>query len=95
MSRLAIPERDGFQFPIDADVEAFWSATMGGMWMGASVPDRIYWLPGMRLDEGEYYYAVKFTDRKEREIYSREVIELAMGGRPPVAAIARRMERAG
>lgn len=91
MRRLAIPYRDGFQFPIADDVVAFWQQH-SGLWMGASVPDRIYHLPGMRLDEGEYYYAVTMPGR---EIYSRAVIELAMGGPTTAQAAAHRMERAG
>jgi len=91
VSRLAIPRRDGFQYPIAADVVEFWRGH-GGLWMGASVCDRIYHLPGMNLDHGEYYYAVKLPGR---EICGREVIELAMGGPTTAQAAAHRMERAG
>jgi hypothetical protein len=66
--------------------------------MGASVPDRIYDLPGMRLDDGEFYYAVTLPGRviySRPDIELRADIELAMGGPTTAQAAAHRMERAG
>lgn len=86
-----MPEKDGFQFPISDEVVTFWKRH-GGHWMGASVPDRVYHLPRMRLDWGEYYYAVKMPGR---DIYPRSAVEAAMGGPTVAEAAETRMMRAG